>query len=87
MAGGLGELRGTTKLDGDHVWNGSGTIEGLEVYLESQIDDRQTSFDPKNVQTWKMTRDKEDDDVWGLKDDKHSLEFIFDQSVRIEKFP
>ena len=24
-----------------------------------------------------MTRDKEDNDVWGLKDDEYSLEFIF----------
>ena len=46
MAGGPGELRGTTKPDNDHVWNGSGTIEGSVVYLESQIGDPLTSLDP-----------------------------------------
>ena len=34
-----------------------------------------------------MTRDKEDDDIWGLEDDyKLSLEFTFDRSIRIEGF-
>ena len=51
MAGGPGKLCGTTKPDGNHVWNGSGTIKGLVVYLEFQIDDRLRSLDPKNVQT------------------------------------
>ena len=50
MTGGPGKLRGTTKHDGDHVWNGFGTIEGSVVYLEPQIDDRLISLDPKNVQ-------------------------------------
>ena len=44
MTGGPGELRGTTKPDGDHVWNGSGTIEGSVVYLETQIGDRRTAL-------------------------------------------
>ena len=36
----------------------------------------------------KITRDKEDDDVCGLKDDDElSLEFNFDQSIRIKRFP
>ena len=30
-------------------------------------------------------RDKEDDDVWGLKDDKRNLEFIFDWSIKMER--
>ena len=34
-----------------------------------------------------MTRDEEDDDIWGLKDDEHSLEFTFDWSIRMEEFP
>ena len=51
MAGGPGELRGTTKPDGDHVWNGSGVIWSLVVYLELQIGDRLGSLDPQNVQT------------------------------------
>ena len=33
-----------------------------------------------------MTRDKQDDDVWDLKDDEFSLDFIFDWSIRIEGF-
>ena len=33
MAGGLGELRGTTKPDGEYVRNGSGAIESAVVYL------------------------------------------------------
>ena len=49
MAGGPGELRGTTKPDGDHVWNGSGVIWSLVVYLELQIGDRLGSLDPQNV--------------------------------------
>ena len=52
MAGGPGELHGTTKPDGDHVWNGSGTIVDSVVYLELQIGDRLGSLDPKNIQTW-----------------------------------
>ena len=52
MAGGCDELREIIKPKGDHVWNGSGTIEGSVVYFESQIDDLQTSLDPKNVQIW-----------------------------------
>ena len=35
MAGGLDELRKTNKLDGDHIWNNSGTIENLAGSLES----------------------------------------------------
>ena len=31
-------------------------------------------------------RDK-DDDVWSLKDDERSLEFTFEQSIKIEGFP
>ena len=78
MAGGPGKLRGMTKPDGDHVWNGSGMIEGSIIYLETQIGDRLSSFDSKNVQTWEDNKDKEDDDVWGLKNDaKLSLEFTF----------
>ena len=49
MAEGPGELRGTTKLDGDHVWNGSGAIGSSVVYLELQIGDRLRSLDPQNV--------------------------------------
>ena len=44
MTGGPGELRGTIKPDGDHVWNGSGTIDNSAGSLESQIDDRQTAL-------------------------------------------
>ena len=46
MAGGPGKLRETTKPDGDHIWNGSGTIRSLVVYLELQIGDWLGSFDP-----------------------------------------
>ena len=35
----------------------------------------------------KMTRDKEDDDIWGLKDNKYNLEFIFNRKIRMEEFP
>ena len=28
-----------------------------------------------------------DDDVWSLEDDEYSLEFIFDWSIRMERFP
>ena len=35
-----------------------------------------------------MIKDEEDDDVWGREDDnKLSLEFIFDWSIRMEGFP
>ena len=40
MTGSLGELHGTTKPDGDHVWNGSGAIWSLVVYLVTPVDDR-----------------------------------------------
>ena len=33
MAGGPGELRGTTKPDGEYVGNGSGAIGSVVVYL------------------------------------------------------
>ena len=33
-----------------------------------------------------MTKDKEDDDIWGLKNDEYSLEFTFNWSIRIEEF-
>ena len=39
MAGGPGELREIIKPDGDHVWNGFGTIKDLTDSLESQIRD------------------------------------------------
>ena len=39
----------TTKPDGDYVWNGFGTIEGLVVYFETQIDNRLTRLDLKNI--------------------------------------
>ena len=50
MAGNCGELRGTTKPDGDSVWNGFGMIESLIVYLETQINNWLICFDPKNIQ-------------------------------------
>ena len=50
MAGSPGKLRRTTKPDGDHIWNGSRTIEGLVVYFETQIGDRLTCLDRKNIQ-------------------------------------
>ena len=28
-----------------------------------------------------------DDDVWSLEDDEYSLEFTFDRSIRMERFP
>ena len=49
MAGGLGELRGTTKPVGEYVWNGSGAIRSSVVYLELQIGDWLRSLDPQNV--------------------------------------
>ena len=49
MVGSLGELRGTTKLNGDHVWNGSETIGSSVVYLNLQIANRLGSLDPQNV--------------------------------------
>ena len=51
MAEGPGKLRGMSKPDGDYVWNGSGMIEGLVVYLELQIGNRLGNLDSKNVQT------------------------------------
>ena len=33
MAGGPGELRGTTKPDDEYVWNGFGAIGNLVVYF------------------------------------------------------
>ena len=49
MAEGPGELCKTTKLDGDHVWNGSRAIGSSVVYLELQIGDWLGSLDPKNI--------------------------------------
>ena len=49
MAGGPGKLRGTTKPDGDHVWNGSEAIGSLVVYFELQIGDWLGSLYPQNV--------------------------------------
>ena len=49
MAGGPDKLCGMIKPDYNHVWNGSGTIEGSVVYFESQIDDWQTTLDSKNI--------------------------------------
>ena len=46
MAGGPSELRRTTKPDGEYVWNGSGAIQSLVVYLELQIGDWLGSLDP-----------------------------------------
>ena len=33
-----------------------------------------------------MMSDKENDDIWSLGDDKCSLKFIFDWSIRMKKF-
>ena len=55
-----------------------GTIEGLVVYLKTQIGDRLPSLDSKNIQTWRMIRDKKDNDVCNLGDDELSLKFNFD---------
>ena len=38
-----------TKLDGDHIWNSSGAIASLVIYLEFQIGDLLRSLDPNNV--------------------------------------
>ena len=62
-------------------------IKGLVVYFEIQIGDWLSSLNPKNVQTRRKTRNEEDDDICDLEDDdKLSLEFIFDQSIRMEGF-
>ena len=58
MAGSLGELRKITKPNGDHIWNGFGTIEGLAGSFESQISDQQTNLDLKNVQTWEDDKEQ-----------------------------
>ena len=88
MVGGFGKLCGTIKPNDDHVSNGSRTIKSSVVYFETQIGDQLPSLDSKNVQIWKITRDKEDDDVCNLEDDNEfSLEFTFDRSNRIEGFP
>ena len=34
-----------------------------------------------------MTRDEEDDNVWGLEDGEHSLEITLEWNIRIERFP
>ena len=49
MAGVVGELRGMTKLDGNHIWNDFEAIESLLVYLKLQIGDWLGKLDPKNV--------------------------------------
>ena len=49
MAGGPGELRGTTKPDDEHVWNGSGAIRSSVVYHELQIGDQLGSLNLQNV--------------------------------------
>ena len=33
-----------------------------------------------------MTKDKKNDDIWSLEDNKCSLKFTFDWSIRIEEF-
>ena len=42
MARGPGKLRGTIESDGDHVWNGFGTIKDSAGNLESQRGDRRS---------------------------------------------
>ena len=44
MTRGSGKLRGTIEPDGDHIWNGSGTIKDSAGSLESQIDDRRIAL-------------------------------------------
>ena len=61
MARGPGKLRGTTKPDGDHVWNSFGAIGSSVVYLELQIGDRLESLDPQNVLAWE---DDEGQERW-----------------------
>ena len=46
MAGGLGELCGTTKPNVGYVGNGSGVIGSAVVTLQLQIGDRLGSLDP-----------------------------------------
>ena len=87
MARNPGKLRRTIESDVDHVWNSSGTIEYLVGSFESQIGDWQIALIHKKFRHKKMTRDKEDDDVWALEDNKRSLEFTFDQNIRIERLP
>ena len=43
--------------------------------LKSQIDDWQIALIYKKYRHKKMTKNKEDDDVWSLEDDEYSLEF------------
>ena len=49
MARGPGGLFATTKPDVDHIGNDFETIEGLVVYLKTQIGDWLTHLDPKKV--------------------------------------
>ena len=46
MDRGPGKLRGTTKPNGDYVWNSSGIIEGLVVYLSWAVGWMQLDFLP-----------------------------------------
>ena len=54
--------------------------------FKSQIDDWQIALIHKKYKHEKITRDKEDDDIWSLEGDKYSLEFTFDWSIRMERF-
>ena len=34
-----------------------------------------------------MMKEKEDDNVWGLKDDEYNIKFTFDWNIKMEGFP
>ena len=86
MTGISDKLRGTIKPNGDHVWNSFGTIEDLKNSFESQIGDWRIALIYRKYKHERVTRDKEEDDIWSLKDDESSLEFTFDGVLRWKDF-
>ena len=58
-----GKLCKTIKLDDDHIWDNSGTIEDSIDKLESQIDNWQITLIYKKYKHKRMTKDKDDDDI------------------------
>ena len=62
MAGGPGKLYGTTKPDGDHVWNGSRITAWWDALSPRWVIGREALI-YRTYRYKKMTRNKEDDDV------------------------
>ena len=71
-----------------HVWNSFETIEGsIKDCLGPRYVIGETTLIYRKYKHEKISKNKEDNDVWILDNNEYSLEFTFDWNIKMKGFP